>query len=216
MVVSVGDGMIEGFFPATAMPDPDWWEALWPRPGEVLAELGPQSDMEVVDLCCGDGLFTAPLARMVHHVVAIDLDRQMLDLARAKVAAAGAENCEFIEANAYDVADWVSRPIAFVLMANTFHGVPEKERLARAVATILKPGGRFAVINWHRRPREQTTVLGQPRGPGTNLRMEPEDVVAAVEPAGLTCARVVEFPPYHYGAIFQKTVAYPHGFSHGF
>ena len=129
MVVSVGDGMIEGFFPATAMPDPDWWEALWPRPGEVLAELGLQSDMEVVDLCCGDGLFTAPLARMVHHVVAIDLDRQMLDLARAKVAAAGAENCEFIEANAYDVADWVSRPIAFVLMANTFHGVPKRNDL---------------------------------------------------------------------------------------
>ena len=215
LIVSVGDGMIEGFFPATAMPDSDWWETLWPRPGEVLAELGLQPDMEVVDLCCGDGLFTAPLARMVHHVVAIDLDRQMLDLARAKVAATGAENCEFIEANAYDVADWVSRPIAFVLMANTFHGVPEKERLARAVATILKPGGRFAVINWHRRPREQTTVLGQPRGPGTNLRMEPEDVVAAVEPAGLTCARVVEFPPYHYGAIFQKPVAYSHGFSHG-
>ena len=25
-------------FPATAMPDPDWWQALWPRPGEVIAK----------------------------------------------------------------------------------------------------------------------------------------------------------------------------------
>ena len=140
MVVGVDDGMIEGFFPATAMPDPDWWEALWPRPGEVLAELCLQPHMEVVDLCCGDGLFTAPLARMVQHVVAIDLDRRMLDLAQAKVAAAGAENCEFIECDAYDVAALVSR-VDFVLMANTFHGVPEKERLARAVAAILRPGG---------------------------------------------------------------------------
>jgi hypothetical protein len=28
-----------------------------------------------------------------------------------------------------------------------------------------------------------------------------------VETAGLTCARVVELPPYHNGAIFEKTVA---------
>ncbi len=120
-----------------------------------------------------------------------------------KVAAAGAENCEFIECDAYDVAALVFR-VDFVLMANTFHGVPEKERLAHAVAAILRPGGQFAVFNWHRRPREETTVLGQPRGPSTEMRMEPEDVAAAVEPAGLTCARVVELPPYHYGAIFEK------------
>ena len=64
---SAGWAPIEGSFPATAMPDSDWWEALWPRPGEVLAELGLEPDMEVVDLCCGDGLFTAPLARMVQR-----------------------------------------------------------------------------------------------------------------------------------------------------
>jgi hypothetical protein len=29
--------MLLGFYPATAMPDPDWWDALWPRPGEVIA-----------------------------------------------------------------------------------------------------------------------------------------------------------------------------------
>lgn len=143
---------------------------------------------------------------MVHHVVAIDLDRRMLDLARTKVAAGGAENCEFIEGDAYNVAALVSRPVDFVLMANTFHGVPEKERLARAVAAILRPGGRFAVVNWHRRPRQETTVLGQPRGPSTAMRMEPEDVAAAVEPASLMCAGVVELPPYHYAVIFEKPV----------
>ena len=165
MVVSVGDGMIEGFFPATAMPDPDWWEALWPRPGEVLAELG---------LAVRYG-GRRPLLRRrpVHRPTGAHGPPRRrgrprsadVGFARARVAAAGAQNCEFIEGDAYDVADWVSRPVDFVLMANTFHGVPEKERLARAVATILRPGGRFAVVNWHRRPRVETTVLGQPRGP---------------------------------------------------
>jgi SAM-dependent methyltransferase len=195
---------IEGFFPATAMPDADWWDAVWPQPAKVLADLGIEPSMDVIDLCCGDGLFTAPLARMVRHVVAIDIDPNMLEAARKKVADANAANCDFVEGDAYAVAELVDRPVDFVLMANTFHGVPDKPRLARAAATILKSGGRFAVVNWHQRPRGETIVLGQPRGPKTEMRMTPADVVTTVEPAGLKLAGVIELPPYHYGAIFEK------------
>jgi SAM-dependent methyltransferase len=201
------DTTIAGFFPATAMPDPDWWAALWPQPQQVLAAFGVQPAMEAVDLCCGDGLFTAALALMCRRVIAIDIDPRMLDLARVKVIASGATNCDFVEGDAYAVAELVQQPVDFVLMANTFHGVPDKPRLARSVATILKSGGCFAVVNWHRRPREQTTVLGQPRGPKTEMRMSPDKVATVVEPAGLVFARVVELPPYHYGAVFQKLTA---------
>jgi hypothetical protein len=92
-----------------------------------------------------------------------------------------------------------------VLIANTFHGVSDKERLATAVTAALKPGGRFIVVNWHRRPREETIVLGEPRGPKTEMRMTPSDVTAVVEPAGLRLSRVVEVLPYHYGTIFNKS-----------
>ena len=186
------------------MPDPDWWEALWADPAQVLRSLGIQPHMEVVDLCCGDGLFTAPLARMTRHVIAIDLDPAMLDKARARLLGADITNCDFIATDAYNLAEIIREPVDFVLIANTFHGVPDQKRLSRAVATILKPGGHFAVINWRRRPREETPVLGQPRGPKTEMRMEPEDVQAAVEQSGLKLERAVELPPYHYGAIFTK------------
>ena len=194
------------FYPATAMPDPGWWEVLWPRPGEVVASLGFAPGGEIVDLCCGDGLFTLPLTRIARQVVAIDLDPAMVDLARAKLAAAGIANGEFVKGDAYAVAELVRRPVDAVLIANTFHGVPDKGRLARAVAATLKPGGRFAIINWHRRPREETTVLGEPRGPKTQMRMEPADVAGAVEPAGFKLVAVVELPPYHYAVTFEKTV----------
>ena len=195
--------MNAGLFPTAAMPDPDWWQALWPRPGEVLAKLGIQPGTDAVDLCCGDGLFTVPLAGMVRGVVAIDLDPEMLELARARAAAAGVKNCVFIAGDAYDLARLIPAPVDLVLIANTFHGVPDQARLAHAVAAVLRPGGRFVVVNWHRRPREGTQILGQPRGPKTELRMTPEDVAAAVAPAGLRPARVVELPPYHYAAIFE-------------
>jgi hypothetical protein len=85
-----------------------------------------------------------------------------------------------------------------------FHGVPDKTRLARAVANVLGPHGLFAIVNWHARPRDETPILGGPRGPATELRMTPEVTRAAVEPAGFRLRQLEELPPYHYGAVFEE------------
>jgi hypothetical protein len=34
--------------------------------------------------------------------------------------------------------------------------------------------------------------------------MSPEQTRVAVEPAGFELGRVVELPPYHYGAVFAR------------
>jgi ubiquinone/menaquinone biosynthesis C-methylase UbiE len=198
------DDTIAGFFPATVMPDPDWWRVLWPHPEEVVAALGVRHDTEAVDLCCGDGLFTIPLALSTSHVIGIDIDSGMLALTQNRALAAGATTCELVEGNAYALAELILRPVDFVLIANTFHGVPDKRRLALAVAAVLKPDGRFAIVNWHQRSREETTVLGLPRGPRTELRMTPADTAATVEPARFKQIHLVDLPPYHYGAVFAK------------
>ena len=101
----------------------------------------------------------------------------------------------------------IPTPVDYILIANTFHGAPDKTALAREVAAALKPGGRFGVVNWHPKPREETTVLDKPRGPSTELRMSPEHTRAVVEPAGFALVSLVELPPYHYGAIFVRTNA---------
>ena len=196
--------MIVGLFPATTMPDARWWQALWPDPVKVLVEMGVEPGTVAVDLCCGDGLFTPALAGIAGRVYAIDIDPDLLDRTRARVEATGATNCHFVVADAMRVDAVVPEPVDYVFLANTFHGVPDQLRLARAVTAILKPCGQFGIVNWHRRPREETAVRGQPRGPQTELRMEVRDVTAVVEPAGLVLSRNVELPPYHYGAVFRR------------
>jgi SAM-dependent methyltransferase len=116
----------------------------------------------------------------------------------------GTRNCTFIEADAYDIKNVVQRPVDHVFLANAFHGVPNRLRLARAVHDVLKPGGLFAIVSWHARPREETTVLGEPRGPATELRMTPEQIIAGVEPSGLEFRNRVEVSPYHYGTVFER------------
>jgi len=75
------------------------------------------------------------------------------------------------------------------------------------VGAALKPTGQFAVVNWHQRSREETMVLGEPRGPKTELRLSPAQTIGAVEDGGLKLARIVEVPPYHYGAVFKRPPA---------
>jgi SAM-dependent methyltransferase len=190
-------------FPATTMPDADWWQALWPDPEWTAITLGIAPGMRVIDLCCGDGLLTLAMARIASDVVAIDLDYEMIERTRVKIEGAGLRNCQLIEGDAYDIAELAGEKADVVVMANTFHGVPDKARLCRAVASALKRDGLFIVVNWHRRPRETTTVFGQPRGPTTEMRIEAADVAAFATPAGLKLERTIEMPPYHYAAVLR-------------
>jgi ubiquinone/menaquinone biosynthesis C-methylase UbiE len=188
------------------MPTAGWWEALWPDPAGVLTAVGLRSDMNVIDLCSGDGWFTLQIAKVARHVSAIDIDPTLLEVARHRLVEGGVANCEFIAGDAYDIAKLIG-PADFVFLANAFHGVPDRARLAKAVGAALKSNGRFAIVNWHKRPRDETPILGEPRGPKTELRMSPEETIKSVEAGGLKFTKVVEIPPYHYGVVFEHSGA---------
>jgi len=193
-------------FPATMMPDKDWWQALWPDPESVLSAVGIKPGMEVVDLCCGDGHFTKPMCQLVYpgKTWALDLDKDLL--LEAETGCENNPNFHAILGDARELPKQLKQPVDFVFIANTFHGVPDKIALSEAVYKSLKPEGRFAVINWYRLPREKTIVLEQPRGPDTGLRMDPEEVKAHVEFAGFELEKVIDVGPYHYAAIFIKKI----------
>src|SRR3954454_4581479 len=124
---------IPGFFQGTGMPDPGWWEALWPNPGKVLMEVGLSAGMSAVDLCCGDGWFTLPMGRIARHITAIDIDPALLKIARDRIAKARISNCTLIQADAFAIRQAIPQPVDYVFLANVFHGVPDRSRLARVV-----------------------------------------------------------------------------------
>ena len=192
------------FFVGTEMPTAGWWEALWPDPAGVLNAVGAKPGITAIDLCCGDGWFTLPLAKIAREVTAIDIDPQMLDVARHRLAVSQVTNVRFVAADAYQLPNIIPAPVDFVFMANAFHGVPDPVRLGSAVRASIGRGGEFAVVNWHQRPREETTILGEPRGPSSNLRLSPEQTIASVTPSGLRFVRQIEVPPYHYAVIFGR------------
>ena len=193
----------KGFFQGTEMPNAGWWQALWPDPAGVLGKVGIKSGMLVVDLCSGDGWFTLQIAKIARLVVAIEIDPALLEVGRHRLREADKNNCDFIAADAYEIACLWTQPVDFVYLANAFHGVPDKPRLARAVRDALKPLGQFAIVNWHWRPREETIVLGEPRGPRTEVRMSPQQTIDAPEIDGLKFHELIDIPPYHYAVVLE-------------
>ena len=150
--------------------------------------------MSVLDLCCGDGYFTAPLAKLAGNVYALDLDPLMIELAKAEVARLHTSVLKWICADARDAPQHITESVDYVLMANTFHGVPDQSGLMETIRAMIRPNGLFGVVNWHALPRELTMVLNQPRGPKSDLRMSPEALQAVVEPSGFQTIRVQELP----------------------
>ncbi len=133
--------------------------------------------MDVIDLSSGDGWFTLKIAQVARHVSSMDTDAKLLDMARIRLAESGATNCDFVTGDAYDLAALVPTKADFVFFANAFHGVPDGTRLARSARDTLVPGCQFAIVNWHARPREETTILGEPRGPAIELRLTPQQTI---------------------------------------
>ncbi len=189
------------------MPDPDWWQTLWPDPDRVVKDLGARSGLATLDVCCGDGRFTPALCRAVAPamVQAIDLDAGELDLARRACADENCENAEFVQADVSDLSLSIAEPQDFVFIANTFHGIPDKLMFAEGVQRILKPDGRLVIVNWHDTDRRLTTVDGKARGPTTGMRLSPKACAESIFAAGFALCNVVELEPYHYGAVFEPT-----------
>jgi SAM-dependent methyltransferase len=110
----------------------------------VAHVLGLGEGAHVLDLCCGIGRHSRALARLGFRVSGLDLSGQSLEIARTRTAQEGLR-VEFIEADMRAIP-FEGELDAVVNMYSSFGFLEtegEDERVVRAIARALKPGGRF-------------------------------------------------------------------------
>jgi ubiquinone/menaquinone biosynthesis C-methylase UbiE len=120
------------------------------QPEHVLDVLGVKEGMTVADVGAGSGYFTVRIARRIGsrgRVLATDLQPEMLDLLRAKVAKASLVNVVPVLATEGD-AKLPRNELDLVLMVDVYHELPKPSATLAQVRAALRPEGRLALVEY--------------------------------------------------------------------
>lgn len=171
----------------------------WQKPDEIMDALGIAENSVVADLGAGGGWFTIRLARRVGPngvVYAQDVQRQMLDAVRRRVAREGLRNVE-TRLGSDSSPNLPTRSLDAVLVVDVYPEVGDRVVFLRNVADALKPGGRIGVVNY--RPGRG----GPGPSPAEGLRVDSAVVESDAQAAGL---RVVarQTLPYQYLLVLSR------------
>ncbi|HET8578198.1 MAG TPA: class I SAM-dependent methyltransferase, partial [Methylomirabilota bacterium] len=122
----------------------------WQQPELVIAALGVHPGDRVADLGSGSGYFTLRLARAVGpggRVYAVDVDEEMNEYLRHRVAQAGLANVDVLLGR-FDDPLLPDGGVDLVLVVDTYHHLKDRPAYFRKLQRDLAPGGRVAVIDF--------------------------------------------------------------------
>jgi ubiquinone/menaquinone biosynthesis C-methylase UbiE len=117
------------------------------RAATIVERLEVRPGMTVLDLGCGPGRLTIPIARKVGpdgEVVAMDIQSGMLQRAREKARATNLTNIEFLQAGAAEGKLGRDR-FDRALLVTVLGEIPDREKALREIFDALKPGGLLSV-----------------------------------------------------------------------
>ncbi len=117
--------------------------------GEALvAELGIEEGMRVLDLGCGDGTTALPAAQRGAEVTGVDIAANLVAAGNARAEAAGLSNLSFQEGDASDLQELEDE--SFDLVVSYFGAMfaPRPFEVAKEMVRVTKPGGRIVMGNW--------------------------------------------------------------------
>lgn len=184
----------------SGMPEEAYWESLFDVE-LVLDRLGVDASLgDVVELGCGYGTFTLPVARRISgRLLSLDVEPAMVERTRQRLAAAGIGNvrCEVRDV-VRDGFGCAPDSQDACLLFNILH-CEEPVALLAAAAQTVRPGGWVLVIHWRYDP-------ATPRGPSPDIRPRPNQIVGWAARTGLVemVGEVIDLPPWHYGLRFRR------------
>ncbi len=110
----------------------------------LLEIAAPQPEWTALDIATGGGHTALKLAPHVRQMIASDYAIPMLEEARTFITSKGAQNVEFIPADAENLP-FASGVFDLVTCRIAAHHFPDIYRFVLESARVLKPGGRFVV-----------------------------------------------------------------------
>lgn len=167
-------------------------------PAQTLKKLGLAEGMNFADIGCGIGYFTLPAAHMIGknaQAFAADVSAEMLAILTENAEREKIKNITVVRTDEYDLK-MEGGKVDFALCCNVLHEVPDRERFACEMATLLCPGGILAVIEWKK--------IKTKRGPLEEERIEPGVLKKLLKKCGLSVLNEIDVNEDLYALAAKK------------
>lgn len=115
---------------------------------DLVAKLGINKSMKVLDLGCGDGTTAIPEAQHGAEVLGVDIASNLVEAGNKRAAAAGLANCTFREGDACDLDGIPDKSFDRVVSVFGAMFAPKPFDVAKEMVRVTKPGGKVVMGNW--------------------------------------------------------------------
>lgn len=105
-------------------------------------------NITALDFGCGTGLYSIKIAELLQgtgKVIAVDMQKGMLDIIKRKIYGKSIENNIILHQCSQEKID-VKQNVDFVLMFYVVHEVPSKENLFNEVLPLINPDGLLMIV----------------------------------------------------------------------
>ena len=103
------------------------------------------SELEIIDLGCGDGTLTVEMAKFAKHVTGVDINPDILAMARQRSDRLGLQNVSFLVEDASNLS-LSSESLDVVFFSQSLHHLENPQKGLHEAARILRPGGQVLVM----------------------------------------------------------------------
>ena len=114
----------------------------------LVAKLGITSDLNILDLGCGDGTTAIPEAKLGANVLGIDIARNLVEAGNIRAKTEGLTNCTFQEGDATDLHEVKDQTFDLVVSIFGAMFAPKPFDVAREMVRVTRSGGRIVMGNW--------------------------------------------------------------------
>jgi ubiquinone/menaquinone biosynthesis C-methylase UbiE len=164
----------------------------------LLKALNVKKGQTVCDLGCGNGFYTLKLAELVGdqgHVLAVDIQPEMLTLLKERAKDADATNVQPILGSLID-PKLPKGGVDLILLVDVYHEFSHPEHMLRAMREALTPDGRMALVEFR---------LEDPKVPIKLLhKMSKKQIMKEVPPNGFKLIEQFDKLPWQHVMFFAR------------
>lgn len=168
---------------------------MWQNSNEILGAVELKPSWIALDLGCGGGYFTVPLSQKVKKVIAVDVQKEMLNFLKDKIKRLQIKNVE-LRLSRPDLIPAEDHSVDFLMSVNTLHEFDSKDKMVEEIKRVVKRAGAVLIVDF----KKEDTGFGPP----VSIRVAKAKAVELFEKEGFKLSKTKNLP-YHYVLAFIKT-----------